>query len=539
MPGGLMNLVFESQQNCWLNGNPTKTFFKSTYAKYTNFGLQKFRNDYEGSKFLRLNEESTFDFKIGRYGDLLMETYVAITLPNIWSGILPPIEDGGPWRPFEFKWIENIGAKMISRITVYCGNQEIIRYSGDYLLAQLQRDFTGTKRKLFDEMSGNVTQLNNPAFYGLNNGNYPNAFYISEDYVPEPSIQSRVLYIPLNNWFTMKSQMAFPLVSLQYNELHVTVTFRPISELFVIRNVDDPENNYPYVSPNFNDPNMRLARFIQPPPNYSQNFSDYSDKTSWNTDVHLTSTYCFLSDDERRLFALNDQNYLIKQVYEQIFYNVTTAQRVELNSNGMVSAWMFYFQRSDANTRNEWSNYTNFPYSYPPEYISLAPNSVIIDGNTVPGPGTNQIYNTIMTSVDNTKNILVDMGILLNGSYRENTQQVGIYDYIGKYIQTPGYAPEGLYVYNFELNTGSNLQPTGAINMVRFQDIQLEFNTITPPMNFLAQSTVICDPETKQIIGVNKNSWNIYQYNYDLHFFEERFNILTLQGGNAGMKWAY
>ena len=58
-------------------------------------------------------------------------------------------------------------------------------------------------------------------------------------------------------------------------------------------------------------------------------------------------------------------------------------------------------------------------------------------------------------------------------------------------------------------------------------------------MNFLAQSTVICDPETKQIIGVNKNSWNIYQYNYDLHFFEERFNILTLQGGNAGMKWAY
>ena len=33
-----------------LNENPSKTFFKTTYAKYTNFGLQKFRIDVEGQK---------------------------------------------------------------------------------------------------------------------------------------------------------------------------------------------------------------------------------------------------------------------------------------------------------------------------------------------------------------------------------------------------------------------------------------------------------------------------------------------------------
>ena len=27
---------------------PAKTFFKTTYAKYTNFGIQKFRIDYNG-----------------------------------------------------------------------------------------------------------------------------------------------------------------------------------------------------------------------------------------------------------------------------------------------------------------------------------------------------------------------------------------------------------------------------------------------------------------------------------------------------------
>jgi len=232
---------------------------------------------------------------------------------------------------------------------------------------------------------------------------------------------------------------------------------------------------------------------------------------------------------------------VLRQVYEQIFYNVTGAQKIDLNSNGMVPSWLFYYQRSDANTRNQWSNYTNFPYEYPPNYITPAPTTVEIDGETYDGPGSsvNNLCCTIVTSIDNVKNILVSMSVLLDGSYRENTQASGIFNYIGKYIQTPGAAPDGLYVYNFCLDTGPYLQPTGAINMSRFHDIQLEFNTILPPPNYLAQSTAICDPDTKQIIGINKSSWNIYQYNYDLHFFEERYNILTFQSGNAGMKWAY
>ena len=90
MAGGLMNLVSEGQQNIILNGNPTKSFFKTTYAKYTNFGLQKFRVDFDGAKTLRLSEESTFNFKVPRYADLLMDTYLVVNLPNIWSPILPP-----------------------------------------------------------------------------------------------------------------------------------------------------------------------------------------------------------------------------------------------------------------------------------------------------------------------------------------------------------------------------------------------------------------------------------------------------------------
>ena len=82
MPGGLLNIVAYGQQNIILNGNPSKTFFKCVYVKYTNFGLQKFRIDFNGQRTLRLTEDSKFTFKIPRYADLLMDTYLVINLPT-------------------------------------------------------------------------------------------------------------------------------------------------------------------------------------------------------------------------------------------------------------------------------------------------------------------------------------------------------------------------------------------------------------------------------------------------------------------------
>ena len=81
MPGGLLNLVSYGNQNIILNGNPKKTFFKTTYAKYTNFGLQKFRLDFDGLRTLRMSEESKFTFRVKRYAELLMDTYLVVQLP--------------------------------------------------------------------------------------------------------------------------------------------------------------------------------------------------------------------------------------------------------------------------------------------------------------------------------------------------------------------------------------------------------------------------------------------------------------------------
>jgi len=558
MAGGLLNLVSAGQQNIILNGNPSKTFWKATYQKYTNFGLQKFRVDYQGAKTLRLSEESTFDFKIPRYADLLMDTYLSVEMPNIWSPILPPREvvlpDGSlnytDWAPYEFKWIENLGAQMISRITITCGNQKIQEYSGQYLLAMVQRDFTGVKKDLFNEMIGSVPELIDPGNSGTRVNAYPNAYYTTSPAGAEPSIRGRTLYIPLNTWFNLKTQMAFPLVALQYNELQISITFRPINEIFMIRDVFDYINNFPYVAPNFNQYYMQMYRFLQTPPDVALGPNSYDDtRTIWNADIHLNCTYCFLSNDEQKLFAKNEQKYMFKQVHEQVFYNVTGPNKVQLESIGLISSWMWFFQRSDANLRNTWSNYTNWPYNYLPYDLILAPESGDFPNPLPPpatiGPGLNPsgfpsgymitgVYNP-----DNQKNILLALGILLDGQYRENLQPAGVYNYVEKYVRTCGNAPSGLYCYNFCVNNGPfDLQPSGAINMNRFNNVELEFTTIIPALDPLAQVLTICDPNTGEIIGINKQTWRIYDYNFNLVLFEERINVVTFIGGNAGLMYA-
>jgi len=563
MGGGILNIISSGSQNVILNGNPNKTFWKSSYSKYTNFGKQNFRVDYDGSKTLRLSEESTFTFTIPRYADLLMDCYLSIKMPNIWSPIYPPqeiIDENNNviysnWIPYEFEWIENLGSQMIKTISISCGNQKLQEFSGQYLLSAVQRDFTTTKKQLFDEMTGNVPEMNDPKSHASRNNAYPNAYYTENPAGAEPSIREKILYIPLNAWFNLKSQMAFPLISTQYTQLTITITMRPIYELFRIRNVTDYTNGYPFVAPNNNQSYMQFHRFLQTPPDLALDTTSYIDKRSlWNTDIHLNCTYAFLSDDERQIFAEKEQKYLIKQIHEHNFYNITGTNKVHLDSLGLVSNWMFYLQRNDVNLRNEWSNYTNWLYTNPHRmgFMGNGLSPAPIDGNyTIPstnitiGAGINsddsktQLMITDDYNIRNEKEILLTMGILLDGQYRENILPSGLYNYIEKYVRTEGFAPPGLYCYNFGLNTSAfNLQPSGAINMTAFNSVELEFVAIVPPVNPMAQTLTICNPETNEIIGINKPTWQIFDYNFNLTVFEERYNIINIVSGEAGLMYA-
>jgi hypothetical protein len=555
MAGGLLNLVAEGANNTIIQGGDyQKTLFRATYNKITNFGLQKFRVDYEGQRDLRIGEASTFSFKMPRYAELLMDTYVVMTLPHIWSPIYHPCEEtDNRWAAYDFRWIRNIGSHVIKEIEIKCGNFTLQKYSGEYLAAMVERDFDESKKKLFNEMTGNVDELYDPANSFGRANTYPSAYFTNNTLGSEPSIRGRTLYIPINAWFTMDSKCAFPMASLQYNELVINVTMRPLEELFQVRDVFDVINNYPYVRPDFKEERFQIYRFLQTPPAIDIGKNSYSTKMNgWNADIHILATYCFLSKEETKTFTAENQVYLIKDIIEYNYENIVGSKKVKVLSTGMVSSWMWYFQRNDVYMRNEWSNYTNWPYRTIPSDIVPAPitgtdENFVLDEDPTKyiGPWINPdgkntgLFVTNDYTVENQKSILETMGILFNGEYRENLMPREVFDYVEKYTRTSGCANSGLYCYNFCLNSAvSEYQPTGGINMSKFKTVELEINTYVPLFDLQNYEYKITCNLDGDVIATSSPTWRLYEYSYNMRLFEERYNVLSFVGGYCGLLYA-
>lgn len=531
MAGGLLNLVSYSQSSIMLFGNPTKSVFQCSYKKITNYGMQKFRIDYEGSRILRMNENTTIDFKIPRYGDLLSETYLVINLPDIWSPLYQ--DPSGDWIEYGFKWIQELGSNLIKEVEIKAGGQVLGKYTGEYFSFLAKRDYEERKLNLWNEMTGNIPELNDPANCFSRINVYPNAWYNTTTNI-RPSIMGRKLYIPIDAWFSKLPCHAFPLIKTQYVDLNIILTLRPIRELYIIRDVKDDINNYPYIAPNINEQYQQLYNFIYPPDNSGQTVT-LPKQQNWNADIHLMSTFIFLDNKERIYMAEKNNEMLFTQMYEWINRDVAGSKVIEFYARNLVKNFIFRFRRNDVALRNQWSNYTNFPYETLP-YNIMNVNSGFY---STPDPNifTTGDYNE-QTFNANIKDILQSLAIVLDGKYRENLLDVGVYKYIEKINKIEANIGDNIYFYSFSLKNNSFIfQPYGAMNLDKFDKIVLEFNTITPPIDPSSNYAVICD-ENGNIIGTRKNVGDIYDYNFDLSIFEERYNVLVFQNGLVGLKYA-
>lgn len=562
MTGGLLNIVAQGENNHILTGNPSKSFFKGGYAKYTNFGIQKFRLDPESDNNLKTDSQTSISFKIERYGDLLMDLYLCVKIPDIYSPIVK-LNDG--IKSYEFKWIKNIGSQIIDSVEYELNGVLINRYHGDYLQCMVERDFDENKKNIYDIMTGNVKELYDPKLH--NNNKYPNYYFKKKNRANEfgiPSIPSRLLYIPLNNWFSNSSKQALPLIASQYSEWKVKFTLKSINDLFVIKNLftdnslDTSLNEYS--APIIDDERNWFKRFTNI--YIDSSYIDISDNNAVindfyskiptetnNNDIHLIGKYVFLDEDERTLFLKDSKEYLIKNVrrIENILPN-NNSGRIEIESNGLVSNWMWYFQRSDVNITNEWSNYTTYKYeNILPKNIKNITIDVSNDTNISLSENFYSTNEINQYSETNEKNFLNKFAIILNGKYREEMFDANIYNYLEKY-NSQGNFKDGLYYYNFGLNNDySSLQPDGALNTNYFRTIEFEYSiknrvsgqSIVPFKQDSLNSTNICD-EFGNILPIStKSQADLGLYRIKLVIFEEKYNILKFNGGWADLKYIY
>lgn len=331
-------------------------------------------------------------------------------------------------------------------------------------------------------------------------------------------------------WFCNSTKTALPLIALQYQEISINIEFRSVKELFTIT---DPSGTR--IAPNSADIQDQMWRFIQEPPYLSTNSKKeavtekyINRRNDWKTDIHLIGTYIFLGDDERRVVAAQESQTLVKMQYEWDYLNTTGSSRVDVPSRDMVASYMWRFRRSDVNLRNEWSNYQNYEWE--------DKNPLVLTKKTE-NPCEGLVY-TGARSINNIKDIMIDMALLCGQDYRETTHNAGVYAYVEKWRRTTGVAKDGLYCYNFCTNTNRLVyQPTGAQNTNKWKYLTFEFNTIQPPINTDLDKQAInvaCD-SSGNIIGVRKDIADLNIYNYDLRIFEERYNIIEIVSGRIGL----
>ena len=286
----------------------------------------------------------------------------------------------------------------------------------------------------------------------------------------------------------------------------------------------------------------------------------------WYPDIHLIGTYTFLSDDEQHQFANKCQSYLIREVHEQdIFDLIGGDQYTSIESQGLVISWMWYFQRSDINLRNEWSNYSNYTYNNQKGDEAKSIYGFVDQKDYPQTPFLGKINNIIWQpqyQINQEKTILQDWGLNLDSTVRESRFDKGIVAWIDRYSRSKGSGIDGVYYYNFCLTTDPFLyQPTGAINLSKFSNINWTYSLIDPQLktkqSFLTTgneapifASVTCNPISNNQLNssfdinnytsklnytINKKVKDNYQWCYTLHIMEERYNILQIENGVANL----
>lgn len=150
-----MNIVSGGSGDLLLTGNPTKSFFKTTYSKYTPFGIQMFRIDYEGRRSLNDSHPTSYTYKVPRYGDLLYDSYLCVTLPNVFSDYRcnrcynkDPATGPAAWaqrQDYQFAWVADLGYTIIEEISVSIGGAQIMRVTGEWSVRSKYGNFSLTQ----------------------------------------------------------------------------------------------------------------------------------------------------------------------------------------------------------------------------------------------------------------------------------------------------------------------------------------------------------------------------------------------------------
>ena len=550
-----MQLVGKGAQDVLVTGNPSFTHFKSMYKRHSEFAMEHFRLYFRTTN-LNIPQSGTLTLmaKVDRNAQLLHDCYLSITLPDIYSPIVPvttPPTNGNPGTQaigYEFQWVQNIGYNMINYVAVTINGQEIVRHTGEWMKLYAATKFNGTKKAKLNELTGNLSELYDPAnaFDRLNQ--YPHAISTSANQAA-PSIASRVLTIPLHFWFCESVGSALPLIALQYSEVQIVVELKNIYQLFTV--IDTNPLHTSTYGQRIAPPNsLSISTFLSPP-TYPLQTPTNPTLTTWKTNPFLECNYIFVSDAEMAHIATTDHSFLITQIdVKEAHGQHGPSNDLELGLRNLCTQVVWVGQRSDRYLLNDYDNYTNWENPYLPPISS---------GQPFPTPCYTSGYQ--VQSGISTRDILLESTIVIDGKDRFTQKQTEFFSNIQNYRHHTGLCVAdipGIYTYSFALEHDP-LQPSGHINGSQFNKTILRNTYVQPPLasvfGISSPSDTICvlkstanSPNPTQVNPANyasnpdqivtiirKTPANTLAYTYNVRAFTESYNFLRVIGGVANV----
>ena len=521
MPGGgLVSLVAYGAQNVILSGNPDMTYFYKTFKKYTHFSLETTTKRMDGPTDYPYDQTVQLRARVDRVGDLVSDMYFSFDIPAIYSKYQKIDPEVGHCTQQQFQWVRYLGAAAIQSVYITSGPNKIQEFTGEYLMAKALIDFPKDKFEKWQHLVGDVPENYDPAngLYGnptATSGEYPTVFTdisnTSGGQNNTPSIPASTIYVPLPFWFTEEGQ-ALPLIGLQYYTIDVTINLTPSQQLYtvcdlsgyrmapgyrVISSTNNIRNNKPDIV-TADSSQQQIRNF------FTDINSTVPPLNTWACNPTLHTTYVFLPEQERNLFASTPLMYLTRQITLVSFPEIINNNLLYLDIHNPITRIIIVPRRSDVLLyRNNAANFTNW-WNWPQR----------------PKIPTTPIIDSAFIELESATGLLVPSGqidivqalrILADGNEIQELKPNAFYTNLTPWKYLEGGANRRLPIYSFELHSPT-AQPAGSLNSSRIRRLQVDLQVYPLPPNS--------------------------SYIYSINFHVENINFYIVESGMGDVKYA-
>jgi hypothetical protein len=400
-------------------------------------------------------------------------------------------------------WIQKIAIYILKNIELKIGSNTINKFSNDYI--NNYGDLHYTNKELYDTMIGN-------------NSNEINNLSIMKN--------EEILYLPLPFWFNNNYGLALPLISLQYATLHLNMSFYKLSDCIFF---DIPVNLQEFKAEILNDILTKTIQIFKS-----------------ELQVSVLAEYIFLDSLERKKFAQHGHEYLITQVQEINFEDVSETNNTfnldyfhcckeilwmakpyrysnNIFDQNKPSQYFIDLETKKNTKEQEYDNYLNILYN-PNKLFNLNEymNGLsIVNSNSIDINKENTLF--FKGNYDVLKISPFQKTTLMINGYNWTNFNYEFYNYLQPYAYYNSTPQLGLNVYSLSLFPTELSQPSGTVNFSRIPLFSMKVDTFV----------------NKQNIDNNFNNSNYNLNNYKLTTQVVGYNILRFVGGYAGLAYTY